>query len=67
MKDPIRGWGLALQNVSTTHWKNYIRHIDGIIHKFWEKKQLVTVNELMIHVNVHSDNSDSDFFDGNNF
>ena len=60
-KNPLDAWNRALQNVTPEQWKSYVKHTENIIKTYWDKEKFVKVNNIIINLNVETDESDSDF------
>ncbi|KAJ3646484.1 hypothetical protein Zmor_024070 [Zophobas morio] len=60
-KNPLDAWNRALQNITPEQWKSYVKHIENIIKTYWDKEKFVKVNNIIINLNVETDESDSDF------
>jgi hypothetical protein len=50
----------ALEGVSAEQWTHYIGHTNKIIRQYFEKEVYTSVEELVINVEIESDDSDSD-------
>jgi transposase len=59
-KNPILAWRTALEGVSAEQWTHYIGHTNKIIRQYFEKEVYTSVEELVINVDIESDDSDSD-------
>jgi hypothetical protein len=59
--NPLEAWALALAAITPQQWTNYVEHTERLIFKYWTKEKFVTVNEIIIDLNLDSDDSDDDF------
>ncbi|XP_068900530.1 uncharacterized protein [Tenebrio molitor] len=59
--NPLEAWALALAAITPQQWTNYVEHTERLIFKYWTKEKFVTVNEIIINLNLDSDDSDDDF------
>jgi hypothetical protein len=57
----LEAWDLALAAVTPQQWTNYIEHTERLVFKYWTKEKIVTVNGIIINLNLDSDDSDDDF------